>query len=103
MSSMLSPLMTSPPRAPGADTAIDVEGLSRHEARCLRDQKEDNVGDVFRGPDTPQRCVGNRSLDALRKLLHVGLRQRRLDDAGADSIDVDAERAPLDSKGADKP
>src|SRR6202171_6404037 len=103
MSSMLSPLMTSPPRAPSADTTIDVDSLSGHEARCLRDHEEDNISDVLRGSDTPERCVGNRCLDALRKLLHVGLRQRRLDDARADSIDVDAERAPLDSKGADQP
>src|ERR1700680_3702949 len=97
-SSMRLPLIWCdlPPSASRAHAAVNEDGLPGDEACSVRDQKEDDVGDVLRLSETSERRVGDRSLDALGVLVHIGLCQRSLDDARADGVYVDAQRAPLD-------
>src|SRR5712692_1263226 len=87
-----------PPSATRTQSAIHKYGLPGDEARGVRSQEHNHVGNVLGHTDAPEGRVVDCRLDALGMLIHVGPCQWSYDDAGPDGVDGHPSRSPLDGE-----
>ncbi len=83
----------SPGVAPQRLRTIDPQRRARDKRSCGRRQEHDRGRDLFHRAGALERRLGHPALEQLRRILR---RAARLDDAGRDRVDEDAELRPLD-------